>query len=181
VHEVAASVVDQPRVVYVDNDPVVLSHARALLAHDADLATVVEGDLRHPEEILSHPDVMKAIDFGEPVALLLAAIMHFIIPEDEPERILATLRDALPPGSFLVLSHGTREARQEAVATGTQVYRSATAPLVLRTRTEIEGLFDGFDLVDPGLVWLPKWRPEESFFLDRPEESLILCGVGRKA
>jgi SAM-dependent methyltransferase len=181
VHEVAASVVDQPRVVYVDNDPVVLSHARALLEHGADAATVVEGDLRRPEDILNHPDVVKAIDFGEPVALLLVAIMHFITPEDDPARILATFREALPSGSFLVLSHGTRDARQEAVATGTQVYRNATAPLVLRTRAEIEGLFHGFDLVDPGVVWLPEWRPEESYFIDQPEESLILCGVGRKS
>ncbi|GAA0410758.1 SAM-dependent methyltransferase [Microbispora corallina] len=181
VHEVAATVVDRPQVVYVDNDPVVLNHARALLARSGDATTVVEGDLRRPQEILGHPDVVKAIDFDRPVGLLLVAIMHFIAEEDDPAGILQTFRDALPPGSFLVLSHGTREARQEAVATGTQVYRSATAPLVLRTRPEIEGLFEGFDLVEPGVVWLPEWRPDEAYLLEPPERSLILCGVGRKA
>jgi SAM-dependent methyltransferase len=180
VHEVAAEVADDARVVYVDKDPVVLGHARALLAGVDGKTVVVEGDLRRPEDILEHEDVVKAIDFGRPVGLLLVAIMHFIRAEEEPERILATLRDALPPGSYLVMSHGTRDARAEAVTTGTKVYQDATSPLVLRGRGEIEALFDGFDLVDPGLVWLPQWRPDEQDLFDPPETSLILCGVGRK-
>ncbi|GII32279.1 SAM-dependent methyltransferase [Planotetraspora mira] len=180
VHEVAAEVIDDARVVYVDKDPVVLGHARALLAGAGGTTTVVEGDLRRPEEILNHEDVVKAIDFGKPVGLLLVAIMHFIPDGDDPARILTTLRDALPPGSFLVLSHGTRDARPAAVTAGTQVYQGATSPLVLRTRDEIGTLFDGFDLVEPGLVWLPEWRPDISVQFDPPETSLILCGVGRK-
>ncbi|MEW9533198.1 SAM-dependent methyltransferase [Microbispora sp. NPDC049125] len=180
VHEVASTVVDRPRVVYVDNDPVVLIHARALLEDDG-LTTVVEGDLRRPEDILRHPAVVEAIDFNRPVGLLLAAIMHFVTEEDKPARILATLREALPPGSHLVLSHGTRDARPAAVDTGTRVYRQATSPLVLRSRPEIEAMFEGFELVDPGVVWLPQWRPYRSdASLLRPESSLILCGVGRK-
>ncbi|GII57386.1 hypothetical protein Pth03_57750 [Planotetraspora thailandica] len=180
VHEVASEVVEDARVVYVDKDPVVLGHARALLAEADGHTVVVEGDLRRPEDILENEDVVKAIDFGRPVGLLLVAIMHFIREEDDPARIVATLRDALPPGSYFVMSHGTRDARAEAVTTGTKVYENAAAPLVLRSRLEIEALFDGFDLVDPGLVWLPQWRPDQPHLFDPPERSLILCGVGRK-
>ncbi|WP_370024579.1 SAM-dependent methyltransferase [Planotetraspora sp. GP83] len=180
VHEVAGEIVDRPRVVYVDKDPIVLGHARAILAGRGD-TTVVEGDLRRPEEILNDADVVKALDFTKPMGLLLVAIMHFITDEDDPARILTTLRDALPQGSHLVLSHGTRDTRAEAVEAGTQVYRNSTAPLVLRSRDEIRALFDGFDLVDPGLVWVPEWRPAQAGVLDPPEKSLILCGVGRKS
>ncbi|MCT9935091.1 SAM-dependent methyltransferase [Planotetraspora sp. A-T 1434] len=179
VHEVAGEVVGGARVVYVDNDPIVLGHARALLAGDGH-TTVVKGDLRDPEEILNHADVVKALDFSKPIGLLLVAVMHFISEEDEPARILTTLREALPAGSYLVLSHGTLDGRSEAVRAGTQVYSKTTASATPRTRDEIRALFDGFELVDPGLVWLPEWRPLQPEFIDPPESSLIYCGVGRK-
>ncbi|MFB4279091.1 MULTISPECIES: SAM-dependent methyltransferase [unclassified Nonomuraea] len=182
VHEVAGKVVPDARVVYVDRDPVVLVHARALLAGQGG-TTVVEGDLRRPGEILKHPDVQEALDLSRPVGVLLVAIMHFIAESDAPGEIIATLRDALAPGSYLVMSHGTSDARAAAVNRGTEVYRSASAPLTLRGRDRIMELFEGFELVDPGLVWLPEWRPEQADvidFVDAPESSLILCGVGRK-
>ncbi|MBF8187960.1 SAM-dependent methyltransferase [Nonomuraea sp. K274] len=183
VHEVAATAAPGSQVVYVDRDPVVLVHARALLAGQGG-TTVIEGDLRKPREILKNPDVTQAIDFSRPVGVLLVAVMHFIRESDRPDEIMATLRDALVPGSYLVMSHGTSDARAAAVHKGTEVYRSATAPLTLRGRERITELFEGLEMVDPGLVWLPEWRPEQADtidFADNPESSLILCGVGRKS
>jgi len=182
VHEVANSVAPGSKVVYVDRDPVVMVHARALLAADGD-TVAVEGDLRRPAEIFKDPAVTEAIDFSQPVAILLVAIMHFIDETDDPGQIMRTLREAMAPGSYLVLSHGTNEARPDAVRRGTEVYRNATAPLVLRDRARIRALFEGLELMDPGLVWLPEWRPGQSDtidFMDRPESSLILCGVARR-
>ncbi|SDG52209.1 O-Methyltransferase involved in polyketide biosynthesis [Sinosporangium album] len=179
VHEVAAEVAPGARVVYVDNDPVVLAHARALLSGGGD-TTVVQGDLRRPEGILRHRDVLDTIDFSRPVGLLLVAIMHFIRDADDPAGILRTLRSALAPGSYLVLSHGNREARAAAVQAGTSAYERATSPLVLRTRAEIMAMFEEFELVDPGLVWVSEWDGEDQELMARPEESLLLCGVGRK-
>jgi hypothetical protein len=178
-HQVAQRITPTARIVYVDNDPIVLAHSRALLADGGSVATI-RGDLRRPEEILGDPAVRSLIDFSQPVAVLLVAIMHFIPDAADPAGIVATLRDALPEGSYLVLSHGTRDARDAAVAKGTEVYEQATAPLVLRTRDEIQRLFDGFDLTEPGLVWLPEWRPAHDVPMAEPERSLILAGVGRK-
>ncbi|GAA3710281.1 SAM-dependent methyltransferase [Nonomuraea antimicrobica] len=182
VHEVAKKVTPDAKVVYVDRDPVVLVHARALLADQGD-TTVIEGDLREPGAVLGHPDTRRLIDFDRPVGVLLVAIMHFIAEADRPGEIIATLREAMAPGSYLVLSHGTSDARPAAVDRGTEVYRNASAQLTLRGRERIMELFEGFELVDPGLVWLPQWRPEQADeidFVDGPESSLILCGVGRK-
>ncbi|MCK2221786.1 SAM-dependent methyltransferase [Actinomadura sp. ATCC 31491] len=182
VHQVAAKVAPGSQVVYVDVDPVVLVHARALLSGQPGTA-VVQGDLRKPAEILGHPEVLGAIDFSRPVGVLLVAIMHFVAESDRPKEILATLREAMAPGSYLVLSHGTSDARPEAANRGTEVYRRANAPLTLRSRKRILELFEGFELEDPGLVWLPEWHPEPADtvdFVGAPESSLILCGVARK-
>ncbi|MER6942811.1 SAM-dependent methyltransferase [Nonomuraea sp. NPDC000554] len=183
VHEVARAVAPESRVVYVDRDPVVLVHARALLAGD-EPTRVVQGDLRRPEEILKNPDLLDLIDFTKPVGVLLVAIMHFISKSDDPQRIVATLREAMAPGSFLVMSHGTSDARADAVRKSTEVYRTSTSPLSLRSRQQVEELFEGFDLVDPGVVWLPEWRPDQADtidFVNGPESSLILCGVAGKS
>ncbi|MEV4107223.1 SAM-dependent methyltransferase [Nonomuraea sp. NPDC049695] len=182
VHEVAGKVAPGARVVYVDRDPVVLVHARALLAGRAG-TTAAYGDLRKPYEILKNPDVMEAIDFDRPVGVLLTAIVHYLGDSDRPQEIVASLRDAVAPGSHLVMSHATSDARAEAVDTVTEVYEGTDAPLTLRSRERIAELFEGFGLVDPGLVWLPEWRPDQADtidFADGPESSLILCGVGRK-
>ncbi|MEV1168278.1 SAM-dependent methyltransferase [Nonomuraea sp. NPDC049784] len=182
VHEVAREITPEARVVYVDRDPVVLVHARALLAGQGG-TTAVGGDLRKPDEILKHPDVMEAIDFSRPVGVLLTAIMHYISDSDRPHELVASLRDAMAPGSYLVMSHGTSDARTAAVDTITEVYESTDAPLTLRSRERIAALFEGFELVDPGLVWLPEWRPDQADtidFADGPESSLIFGGVGRR-
>ncbi|MDA0635797.1 SAM-dependent methyltransferase [Nonomuraea sp. MCN248] len=181
VHEVADSVAGGSRVVYVDLDPVVLVHARAML--DGEDKVAVQGDLRKPQEILDHPDVRKVLDFRRPVAVLLVAVMHFVQESENPREIIRTLREAMAPGSYLVLSHGVSESRPDAVAEGTEVYSKATSPLVLRDRAGIAALFEGFELLEPGLVWLPEWRPGDGDtidFIDDPSASLGLCGVARR-
>ncbi len=157
VHETAHEVAPDVRVAYVDNDPIVNTHAGALLSGSGATSTVL-ADLRDPQAIIDHPEVRKVIDFDEPIALLLVAIVHFLTEAEEPERIVATLRDALPAGSFLVLSHATSDFadRRDAEA----VYNQATATLNLRPKAEVMRFFDGFEPAEPGLVQVPFWRPD---------------------
>ncbi|MEW2567758.1 SAM-dependent methyltransferase [Streptomyces sp. NPDC047070] len=157
VHEIAHEVAPDVRVAYVDNDPIVSAHADALLSGSG-ANSIVLADLRDPRAIVDHPDVRRVIDFDEPVAVLLVAIVHFLTDADEPERIVATLRDALPAGSFLVLSHATGDFADRTDAQA--VYSKATASLNLRSRAGIERFFDGFELVEPGLAQAPFWRPD---------------------
>ncbi|MEU3414472.1 MULTISPECIES: SAM-dependent methyltransferase [unclassified Streptomyces] len=157
VHEVAQSVAPEVRVAYVDNDPIVAAHGNALLSRSG-TTRIVLGDLRDPRAVLDHPDVRQLIDFDQPVALLLVAILHFLADTDRPAEIVATLRDALPAGSFLVLSHATGDFADRSAAQ--DVYTNATASLHLRGRAEVERFFDGFELVEPGLAQVPFWRPD---------------------
>jgi SAM-dependent methyltransferase len=160
VHEIAQLVAPDARVVYVDNDPIVQVHASALLADD-DNTNIVFADLREPEAILAHPDVQALIDFAEPAALLLVAVMHFLTDKEDPAGIIRVLAEALAPGSYLVLTHGTADFHLAgAVSQATAAYDRATAPLVLRGYAQISTFLDGFDLVEPGLVQVPLWRPE---------------------
>jgi hypothetical protein len=159
VHEVAEQAAEGTRVVYVDNDPIVYVHANALLTGSG-TAEAVLADLRDPEDILAHPKVRGLLATGQPTALLLIAIMHFITDDEDPAGIIATLRDALPPGSFLALSHGTADFHPpEVIRQAVAAYDTATAPLVLRSRAQVARFFDGFSLVEPGLVQAPLWRP----------------------
>ncbi|WP_230396178.1 SAM-dependent methyltransferase [Streptomyces blattellae] len=157
VHEVAHEAAPDSRVAYIDNDPIVKAHADALLSRTG-ATSIALGDLRDPQAIIEHPEVRQIIDFDEPVALLLVAILHFITDAEKPAQIIATLRDALPAGSYLVLSHATGDLadRRDAQA----VYNNATATMNLRTRAEVERLFDGFELVEPGVTQVPFWRPD---------------------
>ena len=169
VHEIAQVIAPDARVVYVDNDVMVVTHSRALLAGNNTVA--VQADLREPDVILGHPEVRELIDFNQPVALLLMAILHFIPDDEDPLGIVARFRDALPTGSYLAVSHGTRdipvrpdmsaEAMAEMGARVEQLYQLTTASLVTRTRTQVERFFDGLDLLDPGLVEIQRWRPDE--------------------
>jgi hypothetical protein len=160
VHEVAGQAAPDARVVYVDNDPIVHVHANALLTGGGS-TSVVLADLRDPEAILADPGLRSMIDLSQPVALLLMAILHFITDQETPAAIVATLRDALPDGSHLALSHATQdfhppEVGRQAVAT----YENATAPFVPRPLAQVTAFFDGFELVEPGLVQAPLWRPD---------------------
>jgi hypothetical protein len=181
VHQVAAEIAPGIRVAYVDNDPIVHVHASALLTGTGSTAIVL-ADLRDPEAILTHPGVRDLIDFTRPVALLLVAIMHFITDRDDPARIIATLRDALPPGSYLALSHGTADLHPPGTASQAAAsYDNTAAPLVLRSHAQVTTFFSGFDLVEPGLVQAPLWRPDGK--PPRPRDLAkigIYAGVARK-
>jgi hypothetical protein len=181
VHDVAKSVAPDSRVVYVDHDPVVLAHARDLL-HGVDNTTIIKHDLRDPESILTDPELRAILDLSKPVAVLLLAILHFIQDEDDPQGIIKTLMDAVPSDSYLVISHTTADAVPE-WANATQVYKNATSRLRNRTHAEVEALFAGYELDDPGeVVWLHEWHPDPE--TPRAEEigpSVGWCGVARKA
>ncbi|MDG6103330.1 SAM-dependent methyltransferase [Dactylosporangium aurantiacum] len=156
VHDIADG-----RVVYVDNDPVAVAQARSLV-DGLDRVSVALADLREPEALLCDPDVAGHLDFGEPVAILMVSILHFVPDEADPAGLIARLRDATVPGSHLVVSHLTRDGVPDAPAQqGQQVYRQSSAPIVPRTRADILRLFDGYELLDPGLVWLGDWRPDD--------------------
>jgi hypothetical protein len=181
VHQVAQEAAPGVRVAYLDNDPIVHVHASALLASEGS-TSIVLGDVREPAAILGHPAVRELIDFSEPVALLLIAILHFVTDSEDPARILATLGGALAPGSYLAISHGTADLHSDqAVSQATRVYDRATAPLVLRSHAQIAGFFDGFSLVDPGLVQVPLWRPDSQPPRARDLAKIaIYGGVARK-
>jgi hypothetical protein len=181
VHEVAGQVAQETRVVYVDNDPIVHVHANALLTGSG-TTSIVLADLRDPEGILADAKVRGLIDFAQPVALLLVAILHFVPDAEDPAGIVATLRDALPPGSCLALSHGTADFHPPGSAgRAASGYEHATAPLVLRSFSQVSAFFDGFDLVEPRLVQAPLWRPDGR--PPRPGDLAkigIYAGVGRR-
>ncbi|MFC9284809.1 SAM-dependent methyltransferase [Streptomyces collinus] len=157
VHEIAHEQAPDVRVAYVDNDPIVAAHANALLSSSG-TTSVVLADVRNPPAVVNHPEVRRNLDLDRPVALLLVAVLHFLTDAEEPGRAVAALRDALPSGSFLVLSHATGDFADRSAAQA--VYSRATATLNLRSRAEIERFFDGFELVEPGLAQVPFWRPD---------------------
>jgi hypothetical protein len=181
VHEVAQTACPGARVIYVDNDPVAVAHSASLLAGNPD-ADIVDGDIRRPADILSSPQTGKLIDFDQPVAVLMTTILHFITADEDPAGIVAAFRDALSAGSWLALTHATNQDRPDTAAAVGRLYRSrASSPVTARSRDEILGLFDGFDLVDPGLVHVPLWRPgPDDHVPDNPSEYWVYAGVGRK-
>lgn len=177
-HEIAQEVAPDTRVVYVDNDPVVLVHGRALLATD-DNTAVATADMRDPASVLGHSETTKLIDFNEPVGVLLIAMPHFLTLEERP-KVMGRLRDALPSGSHLAATHVTRDDRPLAVVEQIEaVYANTPMPIYFRERDEIAGFFDGFELVEPGLVTIDAWRPDPAD--PAPEATFWLYGgVGRK-
>ena len=182
VHEVAQEAAPGSRVVYADIDEVAVAHSRLLLEDNADTA-VIQADVREPDGILTAPETQLLIDLSQPVGLLLVSVLHFLDSSDDPWRVMAQLRDALAPGSYLVLSHGTGEAKPDVAAAANTVYLSrVSAHGDHRSRAEILRFFDGFELVDPGLVYLTQWRPD-----DPAEEAAdasrywLLAGVGRRS
>ncbi len=182
VHEVAQRIAPESRVVYADNDPMVLAHARALLASaPAGRTTYIHADLRDPAHILADPQVRDVLDFGQPVALVLVAVLHFLPDEDKPAEIVATLLDALPSGSYLVASH---TALDHAPAPVAAMERAAQAGGI-RTQQRDSGdfarlAFQGLELVPPGVVLASEWRAGSSALLPHPDQVNVYCGVGRK-
>ncbi|MFF5258332.1 SAM-dependent methyltransferase [Actinomadura viridis] len=188
VHEMAQEIAPETRVVYVDNDPVVIVHARALLTAHGRVSgeeaggpgptAVVEADVREPERILADPDVRGVIDFDRPLAILITSVLQFV-PDPEPATVVAPFRDAMVPGGHLVLSHPTQDLRAVQAARVTGAYKRVGIPTVTRPKAEIERAFEGFGLLDPGIVQLPLWRPDGPVTPDL-DRIWMYGAVGRK-
>ena len=178
VHEVAQEVAPETRVVYVDNDPMVLAHARALLTgSEPGATTYLDADLRDAGELLEQAAVL--LDFSQPVAVLLVSVLHMIEDRDDPHAIVATLIDALVPGSFLVLTHVASDLEPEAMAEmARRVNQHVAKPTTPRDHATVRRLFGDLELVSPGLVRVPEWRPESPGAAVTP--STQWGGVGRK-
>ncbi len=162
VHDVAQGIAPESRIVYVDNDPLVLTHARALLTSSPEGATAyIDADARNPEKILLDPAVRDTLDLSQPVALLLVAVLHFIEDGDDPYAIVKRLVGALPAGSYLVLSHATFDPLDpETIAAMNAVNEGIKPRFSPRTMAEVSRFFDGLDLLEPGIVSVSDWRPE---------------------
>lgn len=160
VHEVAHDIQSDARVVYVDNEPIAVTHGEQLL-RDVPNAETILADIRDPDAVLDHPRVRELIDFDEPVAVLMVAVLHSISDEDDPAGLVGRYREVMVPGSYLVLSHGTPDKSSESLRNYIQLYAETPNPVHQRSHERVSALLDGFDLVDPGLVWTPEWRPED--------------------
>jgi len=182
VHEIAQRTTPGVHVIYVDIDPVAVRQSLTILEGQPTV-TAIKADARQPEAIIGHPSVQHLLDFERPVAVLLVAVLHFI-PDDDASRTARSFRDAMPPGSYLALSHGTYEGvPTDVIERGERLYAGTANPIKGRTRAQIAQFFDGLELVAPGLVFTPLWRPEgrEDPLIDEPARSSTLAAVGRKA
>jgi hypothetical protein len=188
VHEIAQRYEPAATTVYIDLDPIAVTHSRQLLAGDPH-ATVLRGDLREPDNLLAQlrqPPAAGVVDLDKPVAVLLVSVLHFV-PGDEAYPCVAALLDAVAPGSWLAVSHSSVEGfaslGKDDFDSAEGAYKKTTTPVGLRTRAEIERFFDGLDLADPGLVWVPEWRPDETSgpFTEGPHRSGMLAAVGQVA
>jgi hypothetical protein len=180
VHEVAQRADPGARVVYVDIDPVAVSHSRAILA-GVPGATVVQADLHEPEQILKDPALLRLLDLDKPVALLMVAVLHFVPDVADPAGIVDRYRRALPAGSFLVVSHASEEGlAKDRLDAFRALYDRAVAPLTFRSQKEVEALFGGFELLAPGVVSMGQWRPDPPSPIDDwPPSQYGFAGVGR--
>jgi hypothetical protein len=180
VHEIAQQTAPEARVVYVDIEPVAVAHSRLILAGN-DRATAIQEDARDPDAILNHPETQALLDFDQPVGLIMAAILHAIQDRDDPHGIVARFRGVLAPGSYVAISHATADSHPAEARAAEQITRQTTTPGALRTRVEVLRFFTGLDLVEPGLVWTPQWRPDRPEDVgDDPERLLTYAGVGRR-
>jgi len=177
-HEVAQSVAQDSRIVYVDNDPIVLTHARALLTSDPAGATnYIDADLREPEQILAR--AAQVLDYDRPVAVMLMAILQHLQEEDDPYQVVATLMAAMPSGSYLALSHPAKDIDAEAMAKMADSLNKMMAEKVtFRDRPAVARFFEGLDLVEPGMVQASKWRPATDAEAASP--AALWAGVARK-
>jgi len=181
VHHIAQQVNPDAAVVYVDYDPLVLVHGRAILADNAN-TTVIQADAREPERILTHPELRALLDLDQPVAVLLVAMLHLLPDDQNPTGIIIHLRDALAPGSYLIITHFTGDARPDLAAKVADEFARLriSTPLIPRTHPQILRFFNGFDLVEPGLVFPTLWRPEPPPAQPNPGAQWMYAGVGRK-
>jgi O-methyltransferase involved in polyketide biosynthesis len=176
VHQIAQAITPGAHVVYVDNDPMVIAHARALKTGDG--AAVIHADLRDPDTILGHPETRRLIDFSQPLAILFVSVLHFV-PDPGAHEAVAAFASAAAPGSHVVLSHGYHNQDPQASATTTTVYASTANPVTQRTPEEILTFFDGLEILEPGLAPVQQWRPDEPG-PSALSKAWILGGVARK-
>jgi hypothetical protein len=183
VHEVAHEIAPETRVVYVDFDAEAVVTAQDML-RDSTVATAIAADLRYPDTILDHPDTTRLIDFDKPVGLLMVAVFHFVWPHDEPHALIRSYIDRLAPGSYVALSHGTVEeatpVAREQLENLEREYGSTSNPLYLRGRDEFTRLFDGLELVEPGVTFATDWRNGEPIDEHNPGRPCFYAAVGRK-
>ena len=192
VHQVADKLDHGSRCVYVDNEPVAVAHSRILLEENGDPSrhAVINGDLRDVEHVWQQAFRTGVLDPAKPIGLLMVAVLHFVSPEDGGEAAVARYRELLPPGSLLIMSHGTTDGvppeHLVQLQSVHEQYKQSSTPISLRTRAEFSALFGDFDLVEPGVVWLPEWRLDEAEseataeVAHNPPASFMLGGVARK-
>ena len=180
VHEIAQEINPAARVVYVDIDPVAVAHSQAML-HGSSTATVIRADARQPDQILDHAEFKRLLDLSRPAAVLFCAILHLIPDDQEAYYAVSTLRDVLAPGSYVAVSHPSRDdAPPEMVDGLNKSTARASANYQFRRHAQIGRFFDGLELVEPGLVFTPLWRPEgpDDLLVDQPERAYCLAGIG---
>nr|WP_296071182.1 SAM-dependent methyltransferase [uncultured Actinoplanes sp.] len=178
-HEVAQKIEPSARVVYVDNDPIVLVHARALMiSSEKGRSEYVSADLRDPQSILGEPVLRDTLDFSQPVALTLIAILMLLADADDPWSLVAALRDAMPSGSCLAITHPTADFNPDEVGEAVAAATGAGMTLVARTKEAVARFFGDWELLEPGLVPVSNWRPDEP--VDNPEAAYYWAGVARK-
>ena len=181
VHEVARQVRPDARVVYVDNDPMAALHAASLLAGHDDAIAVVQEDIRNYAKVLGHPDTLRLIDFSQPVVVLFVSVLHSIPDADEPGSVIRAFARRMVPGSYLILSHLTSDGHPaELVRQKEEVFAKTPTPFSYRSRAQILGYFDGFELVEPGLTPVTQWRAEPLDEKLQAAGEWWLGGVGRK-
>ncbi|WP_380281787.1 SAM-dependent methyltransferase [Kitasatospora purpeofusca] len=181
VHEIAQEVAPESRVVYVDNDPIVLTHARALMSSRPEGRTAyLDADLRDVDAILDSPRLREVLDLSRPVALSLIAIVHFVLDEDDPQGIVRRLMDRLAPGSFLALTVFTGDTDPVGVGGVGREYNARGIPLQIRDRAETLAFFDGYDLLDPGVTLVHHWHPEPGAAPVRDRNIAMYGGVAVK-
>ncbi|GAA5113644.1 SAM-dependent methyltransferase [Pseudonocardia adelaidensis] len=182
-HEVVQAVAPSARIVYTDNDPIVLAHARALMKSTPEgRTTYVQSDLREPDAILAAPQLTATLDLTEPVGLLAIAVVHFIDDEDEAHRVVRRLLDAVPSGSYFAMSTATGDFDPAGTATVERAYRERGEVLKHRTKAQVERFFDGWELLEPGVVQVHKWRPDDfaTALVKNDSDVALLGGVARK-
>ena len=180
VHEIALQVSPDSRTVYVDNEAVAVAHSELMLA-DVPQATVIDADLRSPGEVLSHAGVREMIDFDQPVLLLMLAVLHFVPEPADLGPLIERYRNKLAPGSLLAISHATGDHRPKEQEEGlVNLYSKSTNTAFNRSRAQISALFGDFEMVSPGAVYVPEWRPDEGEVEEHPEHFLFFGGVGLK-
>jgi hypothetical protein len=186
-HESAHKVDPEARVVYVDNDPMVAAHAGALLAADGTTAVIL-ADLRQPKALLSHPDLLGLIDFAEPVGVLMTDVMHFVPDSEDPWGLVAQYMAAVPPGSYLALSHGTDENLPPSQTQATaETMAKSTATVHARSRVDVQRFFEGLELVppyqdaEPAITYAGLWGAEDLEAADTDGSRGFYCGVARRS